>query len=65
MARGNGAIRRTNKCKCESPKWQPAAKRQIKIGKQFGKTMYMIYCSNCKSQWETSARYAKELFKEE
>ncbi len=22
MARGNGAIRRTNKCKCENPKWQ-------------------------------------------
>lgn len=64
MARGQGSIYKTKKCKCNNPNWQLTAKSKVKTGKHFGKIKYLIFCSNCKSQWETSAKYAKELFKE-
>jgi hypothetical protein len=56
-------IRKTNKCNCENPKWTIADKRIVKSGKQCGKIIYLIYCMNCKTQWATCAKYAKELDK--
>lgn len=61
MGRGFGAIAKTNKCICENPKWSIVHKHKIMSGKQIGKIIYMLRCSNCGSQWETSAKYAKEL----
>jgi hypothetical protein len=61
MARGLGAINKTNKCNCENPTWDIITTKTVKSGKQYGKKVYVIRCSNCKSQWETSAKYAQEL----
>lgn len=63
MSKGLGAICKTNKCNCDNPEWKITDKRKVKSGKQFGKTIYLIYCMNCKTQWETSAKYAEELDK--
>jgi hypothetical protein len=61
MNRGLGVIYKTDKCCCNNPKWNILDKRKVKSGKQFGKTVYLVSCINCKSQWETSAKYAEEL----
>jgi len=61
MARGLGSIYKTNKCNCDNPKWEIRDKRKVRSGKQFGKVIYLIYCYSCKTQWETSASYAREL----
>lgn len=61
MSRGMGSIYKTNKCNCDNKNWNIVNKKNIKSGKQSGKIIYIIYCNNCKKQWETSAKYAQEL----
>ncbi len=63
MARGWGSVKRTKKCMCDNKKWNVVHQRKVMVGKNFGKTMYTVYCNNCRAQWETLAKYAEKLAK--
>lgn len=61
MAKGLGGVHRTKKCACDNPSWDIVHKRKITSGKQLGKIAYTLSCLNCRSQWETTAKYAEQL----
>lgn len=43
----------TESCKCPDHEWEIERKETIHIGKNFGKSKYLVYCRACNKQWYT------------
>lgn len=49
------STRITTKCECDNPKWNIVERGSVRSGKQCGKKYVIVYCSNCRKQFKSSA----------